>query len=123
MLGDTITITLDGAGGTARVCSKINQDSYSAEYLNRLSTDEIRVKVRHQKESLKAGDTYPLERHNVLISQIVFATLTTPERYREISFTIRNRPDDAVLGVTDLGESMTYYLTDTILDKLYLWES
>jgi hypothetical protein len=123
MLGDTITITLDGSGGVPRVCSKINQDSYSAEYLNRLSTDEIRVKVRHQKESLKPGDTYPLERHNVLISQIVFPTVTTPERYREISYTIRNRPDDAVLGVTDLGEAMCFYLTDVILDKLYIWES
>lgn len=123
MLGDTITVTLDGSGGTARVCNKINQDAYSAEYLNRISTDEIRVKVRHQKESAKNGELYPIERHNVLISQTVFATPTATEKFREISFTVRNRPDDAVLDVTNLGEAMTYYLTDTILDKLYIWES
>jgi hypothetical protein len=123
MFGDTITITLDGSGGVARVCNKINQDSYSAEYLNRISTDELRVKIRHQKESLKNGDTYPIERHNVLVTQVVFPTLTVPERFREVSFTIRNRPDDPVLGITDLGEGLTFFLTDTNLDKLYIWES
>jgi len=123
MLGDTLTVTLDGSGGTARVCNKINQDAYSAEYVNRVSTDEIRVKVRHQKESAKKGELYPIERHNVTITQMVFATPTTTEKYREISFTIRNRPDDTLVDVTNLGEAMSYYLTDTILDKLYAWES
>lgn len=123
MLGDTLTVTLDGSGGTARICSKINQDSYSAEYLNRISTDEIRVKVRHQKESRKNGETYPLERHNVTISQTVFETVSASEQYREISFTMRNRPNDTDTDVVNLGEAMTYYLTDTILGKLFIWES
>jgi len=123
MFGDTITITLDGSGGTPRVCSKINQDGYSAEYLNRISTDEIRVKIRHSKESPKNGETYQVERHNVLVTQVVFPTLTSPERFREVSFTQRNRPDDAVLDITNLGEGITFFLTDTNLDKLYLWES
>lgn len=124
MFGDTLTVTLDGAGGTARVCNKINQDQYSAEYLNRISTDEIRVKIRHSKESAKpsTGELYPVERHNVLITQTVFATPSATEKFREISFTIRNRPDDAVLDVTNLGEAMCYFLTDTNLDKLYTWE-
>lgn len=123
MLGDTLTITLGGSGGAARVCSKINQDAFSAEYLNRLTTDEIRVKVRHTKESAKSGELYPLERHNVLVTQRVFATPTTTEKFREVSFTIRARPDDLVADVTNVGKAQAFYLTGTILDKLYAWES
>lgn len=123
MFGDTLTITLDGSGGTARVCNKINQDSYSAEYIARSSTDEIRVKIRHQKESMKAGQTYAIERHNVLVTQTVFATPTTSEKFREVSFTLRNRPDDTLVDITNLGEGLVFFLTDANLDKLFAWES
>lgn len=32
MLGTSLTLTLDGAGGTAKVLPLINQDGYSSEY-------------------------------------------------------------------------------------------
>lgn len=122
MLGDTITITLGGSGGSARVCSKINQDAYSSEYLNRNATDEVRVKVRHSRENAKLGELYPVERHNVLITQTVFSTPTTDEKFREVSYTIRNRANDAVASVTDVGEAANFYLGSSVLDKLFVWE-
>lgn len=122
MFGDTLTVTLDGSGGTARVCSKINQDSFSSEYLNRISTDEIRVKIRHTKETLKSGQTYPMERHNVEFTQTVFATPTAEEKVRQAYVVLRNRADDAVLDVTNLGEALAFWLTDTNFDKLNIWE-
>lgn len=123
MLGDTLTITLGGSGGTARVCSKINQDSYSAEYLNKTATDQIVVKVRHQKESLKAGESYAKERHNITVTQTVFATASAEEIFREVSFTIRSRSNDTTASVTDVGEAVAYWLTSSNLDKLNQWES
>lgn len=122
MLGDTITITLGGSGGTARVCSKINQDSFSSEYLNRTSTDEIRVKIRHSKESAKQGELYVIERHNVLLTQTVFATVSTDEKFREVSFTIRDRANDSMASITDVGEAATFFLSSSNLDKLFGWE-
>lgn len=122
MFGDTITVTLDGSGGTARVCSKINQDVYSSEYLNRTATDEIRVQIRHSTESLKPGQLYPLERHNVTFTQTVFATVSAPEFVRQVSTTIRNTKNDALVDVTNLGEAMSFWLTDTNYDKLNIWE-
>jgi hypothetical protein len=122
MFGDTLTVTLDGSGGTARVCSKINQDAYSSEYLNRISTDEIRVKIRHSKEALKAGEIYPMERHNVEFTQTVFATSTVPEFVRQIYVIIRNKPNDTLVDVTNLCEALPFWLTDTNLDKLNIWE-
>lgn len=32
MLGNTLTVTLDGSGGTAKTLQLINQDGYSSEY-------------------------------------------------------------------------------------------
>lgn len=122
MFGDTLTVTLDGSGGTARVCSKINQDAYSSEYLNRLSTDEIRVRIRHSKEALKPGEDYPMERHNVEFTQTVFATPTTPEFVRQIYVVIRNKPNDTLTDVTNLCEALPFWLTDANLDKLNIWE-
>lgn len=115
-------MTLDGSGGTARVCSKINQDAYSSEYLNRISTDEIRVKIRHSVEALKPGQLYPIERHNVEVTQTVFATLTAPEFVRQAYIVLRNSKNDSLTDVTNLNEALTFWLTDVVLDKLNIWE-
>lgn len=123
MLGDTITFMVGGSGGTARTLSKINQDNFSAEYLYRSSTEEIRVQIRHSKESLKAGYTYPIERHNIVVTQTVFATATELEKYRSNSFTIRARANDDPALVTDVGEGLTNFLTSANLVKLSNWES
>lgn len=39
MLGDTLTVTLDGSGGTAVVTSKINEAGYATEYLKKRTSD------------------------------------------------------------------------------------
>lgn len=123
MLGDTLTVTLDGSGGTAVVTSKINQDSYSAEYLKKQTNDEVRVRVRHIKETAKAGQT-ALDRHTVTFSQYVYPTEAKPLGVnREIQLIIRNDPSDSVTDVTNLGEALTFWATDANLDKLFGWES
>lgn len=124
MLGSTLTVTLDGSGGTARVCNLINQDAYSSEYLNRSATDEVRVKVRHQQESAKPGELYRMERHNILFTQVVFATPTATEKFREVSFTIRNRADDTAADVVNLAEAMSFWTVKANAnnEKLIAWE-
>lgn len=122
MLGDTLTVTVGGSGGTARICSKINQDSYSSEYLNRLTTDEIRVKIRH---SIEAGSaTKPkMDRHNVEFTQTVFATSTVPERIRQCYIVVRNSSADDAALVSDMGESLSFWLTQANFLKIIGWES
>lgn len=123
MLGDTLTVTLDGSGGTAVVTSKINQDSYSAEYLKKQTNDEVRVRVRHIKETAKAGLT-ALDRHTVTFTQYVYPTEAKPLGVtREVQLIIRNDPSDTITDVTNLGEALTYWATDANLDKLFGWES
>jgi hypothetical protein len=123
MLGDTLTVTLGGSGGTARVCNKINQYNYSSEYLNQGTGDEVRVKVRHTKEN-PGSDGRKLDRHNVEITQTVYAVPdTSPEYRRVVSYTVRNFPDDTAADVVDVGEAMSYIMDDTLLTGLNGWES
>nr|UJQ85997.1 MAG: putative coat protein [Leviviridae sp.] len=123
MLGDTLTATLDGSGGTAVVTSKINQDAYSAEYLKKRTTDEVRVTIKHSKDTVKAG-TQPFDRHNVTFEQYVYPTEAKPLGVRRIvSLIIRNDPSDDEAAVTDLGEALTFWATDANLTKLFGWES
>nr|UJQ85517.1 MAG: putative coat protein [Leviviridae sp.] len=123
MLGDSVTLTLGGSGGTERVVTKINQDNYSAEYLGRAATglDEIRLRVRHTKETPKNGTA--MDRHNVVLTQTVFATAETPEIVREYYFVIRSNPSDVAASVIDLAEAGTFWSTATNLGKVLGWES
>lgn len=125
MLGDTLTVTLDGSGGTAKVLPKINQDSYSAEYFLNEVTEQFRAKVRHSKDNVKAG-TQPFDRHTVTFSRYVKPTEAKPlGSLSEISFTIRNDPDGDSAGQIDLSEAMSFYMVKAggIANKLLGWES
>lgn len=123
MLGETLTVTLGGSGGTARVCSRINQDGYSSEYLHRNSTDEIRVRVRHSDEKAPAGQ-WPMERHNVEFTQTVFSgDPTVPDIVRQVYVILRNTKSDDAAAVSNLGEALSFYLTEDIFGKLLIKES
>jgi hypothetical protein len=122
MLGDTVTVTLGGSGGTERELKKINQDNYSAEYLDRISTDEVRLKVRHTIESAKNGNA-ALDRHNVELTQTVFATLTEPEYTRQFYFVFRFAKGDTEADAVDVAEAVTYLSDATFLGQIAGWES
>lgn len=123
MLGDTFTVTLGGSGGTARVCSKINQDSYGAEYLHRNTTDEVRVKVRHSVEKPTVSKP-AYDRHNVEITQTVFPTEALPGgRFRQFYYIIRCEAGDDMTAVVDVAEAGAFWSTGANLDKIVGWES
>lgn len=122
MLGDTLTVTVGGSGGTARTLSKINQDAYSAEYLWKGSSEQLQVLVRHNKETPKGGAQ--IDRHNVTFNEFVYPTTEKPLGVtRQVSFTLRNDPTDAEGSVTDLGEALSYWMSSSNLAKLFGWES
>lgn len=124
MLGDTVTATLGGSGGTAVVLNKINQDNYSAEYLGREATGlyEVRLRVRHTKETAKAG-SLALDRHNVELTQTVFATVDAPEYVRQFYFVMRAAPSDTEALVIDLAEAVVFLSDATFLGKIVGWQS
>lgn len=122
MLGDTLTFTLGGSGGTAKTLSKINQDKYSSEYLLRSSTDEIRARVRHSKETVKR-DWPAMERHNVELTQTVFAVGDIPAKVRQCYIVIRTQVGDDLGLNADVAQALTFFLTEANLIKIVGWES
>lgn len=125
MLGSTLTITLDGSGGTAKVLPLINQDGYSSEYFLDEATVQWRAKVRHSNDNVKAG-TQDFQRHTVTFVRYLKPTTTFPLGITtEIIYTIRNSVSEASADVIDLSEAMSFYMVKAgaIAAKLLGWES
>jgi hypothetical protein len=124
-LGTTLTVTLDGSGGTAKILPLINQDGYASEYFLDEATVSYRAKVRHSKDSVKAG-TQAFDRHVVTFTRYLKPTTTFPLGLTsEIIYTIRNSPVDTQADVIDLSEAMSFYMVKAggIATKLLGWES
>nr|UJQ85191.1 MAG: putative coat protein [Leviviridae sp.] len=125
MLGSTLTVTLDGSGGTAKILPLINQDGYSSEYYLDETTVWWRAKVRHSKDTVKAG-TQAFDRHTVTFQRFLKPTETYPlGRLTEVIYTIRDDPNEVQSDVIDLSEAMSFYMVKAggIAAKLLGWES
>jgi len=125
MLGSTLTVTLDGSGGTAKILPLINQDGYSSEYFLDEATVQWRAKVRHSSDSVKAG-TQAFDRHVVTFQRFLKPTTTYPLGLTtEVIYTIRTSPVETASDVIDLSEAMSFYMVKAggIAAKLLGWES
>jgi hypothetical protein len=119
-IANPLVITLSGSGGTTKSLVKINQDSYGSEYLLREATQEFRVKIRHSRETPKAGAGV-LERHNFELTQTVFGTAGNPDKIRQVYLVLRNEKSDTLSDVTDLGEALSFYMDATHFADLVGW--
>jgi hypothetical protein len=125
MLGSTLTVTLDGSGGTAKILPLINQDGYSSEYMLDEGTVLWRAKIRHSKDNVKAG-TQAFDRHVVTFSRFLKPATAYPVgRLTEVIYTIRTDPAEVPADVIDLSEAMSFYMVKAggIASKLLGWES
>lgn len=115
MFGDTLALTV---ATVEKTLVKINQDGYSSEYLLKETLSEFRVKIRHTKTNPRNGT--PHDRHNVEITETVYATDTADEFQRKAYFVIEQTPNDLS---TSLTQAMVDWAIDGNLDKLMQWES
>jgi len=124
MLGTSLTLTLDGSGGTAKVLPLINQDGYSSEYYLDDTTVTYRVKVRHSRDNVKAG-TQAYDRHSVTFTRYLKPVGAVAGSQSEVTFTIRNDPNGTASDIIDVSEAMSFYMVKAggIAAKLLGWES
>jgi len=125
LLGTSLTVTLDGSGGTAIVLPLINQDGYSSEYFLDQGTVTYRAKVRHSKDTVKAG-SQPFDRHTVTFTRFVKPTSATPLGSQcDVIYTFRVDPNGVSSDQIDLSEAMSFYMVKAggIAAKLLGWES
>ena len=119
MLGDTITITVNSV---AKILSKINQDSYSSEYLLKETLHVWRLKVRHTNDRVTSGSKRR-DRHVITFTQTIYATATAPEVVRQSSVTIVGNYDDPSVDQQYDVSGLLAYLSAANIQKLIAWES
>lgn len=114
-----VTLTLPASGGNI-ICNRINNDGYATEYLRRATTDDVRVRVRHTQTNPK-GDTPSLDRHNVEITQKVFAVGETAEVNRKVYIVIEHEAGDDPTELTDALADWLIATANAKVDGLVGW--
>lgn len=118
MFGDTISVTINAE---AKVLKKINQDSYSSEYLLRETTGEYRMKVRHSKEGkLVRGES--MERHNAELSYTLYGETPDDGYTIYVSTTLRNPQRAAAAQVDQISDGLADWVKASGV-ALVGWES
>lgn len=87
MFANTITLTINTV---AKVLTRINQDGFGSVYRLTTATERITLQFRNSTETPKDGSG-AIDRHNMFVERIVFATPTTKELYSSFSATLRGR--------------------------------
>lgn len=112
MLGSTLTITLNGSGGTAKVLPLVNQDNYASNYLLDETLVTYSAQVRHTSDSVKTG-AQKFDRHTVTFTRFVKPVAPdTIGSTSEIVFTIRNDPNGVAADIIDMSEAMSFYMVN-----------
>jgi hypothetical protein len=111
MLGSTLTITLDGSGGTAKVLPLVNQDNYSSEYRLDEGATVYTARVRHSEDTVKAGQNRR-QRHTVTFEAYTKPTGSGDPGYTEtVTQTILQEYDwSSNSDLIDLSEAMSFYM-------------
>lgn len=114
------TYVLDGTVDIT--VTRVNQDSYGSEYRFRDATSETRMRIRHSV--VKATATaVQRDRHNVEITQTIFATDDVPEYIRKAYIVYEHKPGDTDL---DVWKYVCAFCTESSFAKmanLMNWES
>lgn len=119
MLGNTLV--LPQVGGDITLV-KINQDSYSSEYLFRNGTSQYRAKIRHSKTNATNGRP-SYDRHNFEIVQTIFAAGEVPEYERKFYFVLEVLPSDTSVALADAVADLMIATSNAFLLSLAAWES
>lgn len=119
MLGDTITITINAV---AKALSKINQDQYASEYYLKETGKEFRLRVKHSKDKVAAGQE-PRDRHVITLTETIFATPTANAIFRQSSFSVVGNASDEVVAQEKDASGLMAFLTPANTQKLINWES
>lgn len=117
------TLVLPQSGGNITL-NKINQDGYTSEYLYRSATEEYRAKIRHSKvnRGTKLAPSW-YDRHNVEVTQTVYAAGAVPEYYRKGYFVMEQLPGDTNVILMDAICDWGIATTNENLTDLLEWQS
>lgn len=115
------TLVLPQAGGDITLV-KINQDTYSSEYLFRNTTNQYRARIRHTKVTATATRA-AADRHNVEVVKTVFAAGDVPEYEQKVYIVIEHKPGDVPTPLVDALLDWGILTSNVNITSLLGWES
>lgn len=121
MIGDSITITIGGSGGTAKVLQKVNEANYASEYFLREASASYSLSVKH---TVPKGRDGSVESHLFRLDVIHYNTDNLVVRKESAWVVLETRQgiqDSASLQ--DLGQALTFVMDVTLIDKLLARQS
>jgi len=119
MLGNTLVLPQSGGDITL---IKINQDTYSSEYLFKNSTVQYRARIRHTKTN-GTTDRPAYDRHNFEVVQTIFAAGEVAEYERKFYFVLEVLPSETSLALPDAVADLMILTSNAFLTSLLAWES
>jgi hypothetical protein len=117
MFSNTIVLTVNSV---AKTLVKINQDSYASEYLLRDTLDSYRLKIRH---TVSKRGSVSVDRHNVELVHIVYATTTAAEINRKVYLVFEQDTADVMVNEIAALAVWLQASTNAALISLANWES
>lgn len=122
MFADTLTVTINGA---AKVLARVNQDGFSSEYRLREATGNFTLRIRNSTYSDKSRGGIKVDRHNVELTEIVYAVApSTTDIKRKAFGTFEHDVNDSIVGPVKLSLGLfSTVLTEVNMTKLTNFES
>lgn len=103
---------------------RIKEEGYTSEYRFADTTQEIFLRIRHQKTTAKGGEPVK-DRHNVEVVKTTFATASVPLKSAKAYLVVEQPPDDPSM---DLAQALITWLAGGTelydnLEAVMRWES
>lgn len=102
MFAATLTLTI---AGNARVLIRNNQDNFGSSYVYKDATQSITMLFRHTQDN-PDKDGKRMDRHNVFVEHIVYATPTAAMQKYTSTATLRGGEYDDPVKVADLTKAL-----------------
>lgn len=117
------TLVLPHADGDITLV-KVNQDQYSSEYRFRNTLMQVTAKIRHATMKKAVGSfVMPADRHNVEVSQEIYATDTAAAIFRKFYVVLEQMPSDTDVKLVDSLCDWLIASAGANITSLQGWES
>lgn len=121
MFSDTITLSINAVN---KSLVRINQDSYSSEYLLKELDGEYRLRLRNSSYTDKARGGVKIDRHNAELIHTIYAVApATQPVIRKVYTVFENQNGDALVDNAKRVVGLGAFLTEANVTKLLNFES
>lgn len=117
MLTEPLAIVVDTVTYNLK---RINQDVYSSEYRHRDAVRQLNIRIRHSETNAQNGGE-KRDRHNIELTETIFATATTPQVDRKAYVVFEQAKNDTT--TTCVHGLCNKLVTSSLLASLVGWES